>query len=182
MKKYLITDRAFYKYGFKKTLTHIYKNFDITYSSFRDKESTNFKEYFNIFLETSREFGIKNILINSHIDLAIEHNIGVHLTSKQFDRIKECKEKKIFTIASTHSIDEIELAKESNIITFSPIFQTPNKGKPLGVERLKEICDRYSNLKIFALGGVISDKEVEKLYYSNCYGFASIRYFLKDFQ
>ncbi len=62
-------------------------------------------------------------------------------------------------------------------VTFSPIFQTPNKGEPKGVEVLKELV-QAKKAKIFALGGIITKKQIQECQDAGVYGFASIRYFL----
>ena len=62
-------------------------------------------------------------------------------------------------------------------MTYSPIFKTPQKGKPKGIEDLTKIVETYDAF-IFALGGIINDKQIKKIKTSKCYGFASIRYFV----
>jgi thiamine-phosphate pyrophosphorylase len=102
----------------------------------------------------------------------------VHLTSNQFSDIKKAKELGLFVVISTHSFSEIELAIKlgANAVTFSPIFPTPNKGEPKGVEALKEAVKKF-DIKIIALGGIVSQKEIKEVKKANPWGFASIRYF-----
>lgn len=104
---------------------------------------------------------------------------GVHLNSAQFDKIKEARKKNLFTIISAHTFEEIKKAQNfgADAVTFSPVFFSPNKGNPLGVEKLKEAINIFPHIKIFALGGIVSDKEVFQIKESRAYGFASIRYF-----
>jgi len=181
MKSYLITDKSFYKSGsiseFKETLESILNSYRVDYICFRDKESQNIEELIKVFLEVAHKFKIENILINSYINLAIKYQTGIHLTSQQFDKIDYCKKNNLFTICSTHSVEEIKKCSRADAITYSPIFSTPNKGEPKGVEHLKDILSK-TDKKIFALGGVISQKQIELLKESSVYGFASIRYFL----
>lgn len=182
MKSYLITDSSFYQFGFEKVLRYIYQTNQIDYSCFRDKTTKDFTEFFDIFLKLSREFGIKNILINSHIELAIKYNIGIHLTSSQLNQIDYCKSKGLFVVVSTHNVDELSLAKDADAVTISPIFESPNKGKPIGIDGLNKLAQNRTQ-KIFALGGIIDKNQIEELQKNStqCYGFASIRYFVKDF-
>ncbi|WP_457561212.1 thiamine phosphate synthase [Caminibacter sp.] len=98
--------------------------------------------------------------------------VGIHLPSSKLDKISEFKNK--IVIASTHSIDEIKSAKEADFITFSPVFNSKGR-KGVGIEKLNEICKFHP--KVIALGGIVSDKEVEEVKKSRAVGFASIRYF-----
>ena len=81
-------------------------------------------------------------------------------------------------VISTHTHDEIYIAEAmgADYVTYSPIFATPNKGEPKGVEDLKEIVN-MTDIAIFALGGIVSEKEVDALRENGVFGFASIRYF-----
>ncbi|HFB53731.1 MAG TPA: thiamine phosphate synthase, partial [Sulfurimonas autotrophica] len=81
-------------------------------------------------------------------------------------------------VISTHTHDEVHIAEAmgADYITYGPVFETPNKGEPKGVEDLREII-AMTDIKVFALGGIISDEQVKALEESGAYGFASIRYF-----
>jgi len=131
------------------------------------------------FVETCKKLDSVKPFIHQNIDLAKELNaVGVHLTSTQFDEIAYAKELGLEVIISTHTHEEVLKAQGAgaDAVTYSPIFASPGKGEPKGLNDLKEIlckCD----IKVFALGGIVEDmqiKEVEKL---GVYGFASIRYF-----
>lgn len=169
--KYLITDPN-YKY----------KSFsDADFICFRDKTSNNIKDIAREFIKLAHSQNVKNIFISKHIELARKLNFnGVHLTSKQFDKIAYAKELSLKVIISCHDEEEIQKAIKyrANFITYSPIFETPNKAPSKGIDELKKICQKY-NIPIFALGGIISDKHVCSLEGTGVYGFASIRYFMK---
>jgi thiamine-phosphate pyrophosphorylase len=179
IKSYLITDPSFYQptvKSFSNYLQTIYQTHHVDFACFRDKKNRNIIQLAKIFLKLSSD---KKTLINGDVNLAYELGFfGVHLRSDQFDKISEAKSKDLFTIISTHSKEELYLAEKNgaDAVTYSPIFETPNKGKPKGIEELKEIV-LGSKLKVFALGGIISDKEIERCIESKAYGFASIRYF-----
>ena len=87
----------------------------------------------------------------------------------------------LIKIASTHNIKEIELANQygADFITFSPIFATPNKGEPKGLEALKEAV-KISKAKVIALGGIMSAEQICAVMKCGVAGFASIRYFTLD--
>lgn len=83
-------------------------------------------------------------------------------------------------IISCHTFEDIEKAinNQADAVTYSPIFETPNKGAPKGIEALKEVVDKYPNINIIALGGIINDKQIEEISKTKAYGIASIRYFV----
>jgi len=181
---YLITDPKYYSSNselFRKNLTKVLSKKEVTFACFRDKESKNFKELASIFVEICKKFNIKKILINCDFNLAKELGAdGVHLNSSQFDDIKKAKKLNLYTIISCHKFSEIEKAqnKHVNAVSYSPIFKTPNKGEPKGIDSLKQAVKLYEDIDIIALGGIINEKQVEQVQKSKAFGFASIRYFI----
>jgi thiamine-phosphate pyrophosphorylase len=182
LKKYLITDPEYFgrdKNSFENTLEKV-ENFD--YILFRDKKSVNYKKSARIFTDILKRKGIKKYLTHGDIFLAKELGaFGVHLTSMQFEEIEVSKKNSLFTIISCHTFEDIEKASNlgADAVTYSPIFHSPNKGTPKGVEDLGKAVEKFPEIKIFALGGVISEKEVSKLgKIEGLYGFSSIRFFL----
>lgn len=184
LKNYLITDPKYYsnkKELFKENLTKVLKNHKIDLACFRDKESSNFKELALIFIETCKEFNIEKIVLNGNYLLAYELNAtGVHLTSTQFDKIEEAKELGLYVIISCHSLSDIQIALDNKVdaVTYSPIFETPNKGEPKGIIALEEAVNTFKDINIFALGGIINEKQIEQISETKAYGIASIRYFI----
>ena len=183
---YLITDPKYYSNDikkFEKKLRETLNTKKVDMACFRDKSSVNFKELAKCFVSVCKEFKIGKILINSDYKLASNLGAnGVHLTSTQFDKIKEAKKLDLYTIISCHNYKDIENAqkKHVNAITYSPIFETPNKGEPKGLGKLTEIIRVYEDLDIIALGGIISQFHVEQISKSKAFGFASIRYFIEE--
>jgi thiamine-phosphate pyrophosphorylase len=183
MKSYLITDPTFYTNDniiFRNKLNNVLSNHIIDMVCFRDKSSSNIEELAKSFIEISKKNNIKEIFINKDISLANSLKFdGVHLTSMQFDKINEAKKLGLKVIISCHSDIDIKKAIFFGVdyITYSPIFVTPNKGKPKGISVLKRKVKRY-NIPIIALGGITSKKEIKKVLNTHCYGFASIRYFI----
>ncbi len=183
MKSYLITDPKYYsndKQIFENTLTQILRNKIPDMVCFRDKTSQNSEELVAIFTNVCRNENIETIFINSYVDLAIKYKVdGVHLTSAQFDKIQYAKYSGLQVVISCHSEEDIKNAIEQKVdfITYSPIFPSPNKGEPKGLEELEKVVKKYP-IDIIALGGIISDKQIKKLEKTDVYGFASIRYFV----
>ena len=183
MKKYLITDPKFYGNSEESFRNSIKKANKFDFILYRDKKSLNYRKFAKIFVDVLRGLGIDKIII--HQDPLLAKNLkafGVHLTSQQFNEIKISKELNLFTIISTHSFKEIELANSlgADAVTFSPIFETPDKGMPKGVDTLQKAVQSFSNMKIFALGGVLSEVEINKLSkVEGLFGFSSIRFFIR---
>ncbi|WP_044416343.1 thiamine phosphate synthase [Halarcobacter anaerophilus] len=181
---YLITDPKYYSDNpelFRKNLTKVLKQKQVNIACFRDKESNNYEELAKIFVNVCKENNINKILLNSNYDLSYELKAhGVHLTSSQFDKIKEAKKLDLYTVISCHTFKDLDMAMQfhANAVTYSPIFRTPNKGEPKGISNLKEIVNLYEDLNIIALGGIISKEQIEEIKKSKAYGFASIRYFI----
>ena len=81
---------------------------------------------------------------------------------------------------SAHSIEEAKsaLALGATYCTLSPIYPSQNKGKPLGIESLRNLPKSLRS-HIVALGGINKShiKELESL---GLFGFAGISYFLES--
>lgn len=184
MIKYLITDPKYYtndEKRFEEILINVLDKQQIDIACFRDKESENFEDLAKIFIKICKEKDIKKILLNGDYLLAHKLNAnGVHLTSTQFHEIEKAKELGLYVIISCHTFENIEKAinNQADAVTYSPIFETPNKGTPKGIEALKEVVDKYPNINIIALGGIINAEQIEQISKINAYGIASIRYFV----
>ncbi len=181
LNKYLITNPSSYQdeQSFREYINNL-NGFD--YILYRDKANINYRKFAKIFLDTLIHRGEEKFLVHQDIDLAKElGSFGVHLNSKQFNMIQQAKKFNLFTIISCHSIREIQLANElrADAVTFSPIFTTPNKGEPKGVDKLQEVVKQFPQMKIFALGGIVSEFEVAKLNkIDGLFGFSSIRFWV----
>ena len=182
MKKYLITSREHYTDTpavFRSILQESLKKHMPDFALYRDKHNPHYATQADHFLDVCKNFyGLKAFL---HQDYELAEKLGacgVHLTSQQFDAIPKAKDLGLEVIISTHTLDEVHIAEAMGVdyVTYSPIFETPGKGEAKGVENLREVVD-MSQVDIFALGGIISKKEVSALEESGAYGFASIRYF-----
>jgi thiamine-phosphate pyrophosphorylase len=166
---YFITDPS---YQFSKILDAIKKH-SPTFVCYRNKNYYNedeIKEFLKFAKKYSKVFINLDSIKNEEL---LEKFDGIHIPSSKLDLISKYKSK--ITIASTHNIKEINKAKNADFITFSPIFDSKNR-KGLGVKILNEICNLHPN--VIALGGIISDKEIEEIKKTKAKGFGSIRYFL----
>ena len=182
MKSYLITDPLFYG----TTPDHLEASLDVIYSHklpdfslFRDKQTDHYRDLAQMFISVSRSYKIPRVLLHGDYALACKLGAdGVHLTSTQFDDIVEAKNVNLYVIISTHSHEEALKAQilGADAITYSPIFPSPNKGEPKGLEDLKEIVDKIE-IPIFALGGITTEEQIKAVEECGVYGFASIRYF-----
>ena len=150
------------------------------FALYRDKKNENYAIEAQNFVQMCKPLKQLKVFLHQDYHLADELGAnGVHLTSQQFDDIPKAKELGLEVIISTHTHDEVYMAEAmgADYVTYSPIFATPDKGEPKGIEVLKEIVS-MTDIKIFALGGIVSEKEVKKIEQTNAYGLASIRYFL----
>lgn len=178
---YLITAPHIYtdqETEFEQCLQQAIDTHVIDFICFRDKISANIEPLAKICIQKAKQYNKKSI-INGDIDLAVKLQAnGVHLRSDQFDLISTALQKNLLVIISCHSLKQIQKAKQLGVhmATYSPIFTTPNKGKPKGIEHLNDVISKTS-LPIIALGGIVSQKEVEAIKQTQAIGFASIRYF-----
>ncbi len=146
---------------------------------YRDKATTEYQKNASLFIAEAKKHNFSKILLHGNYKLA--HKLkadGVHLTSLQFSDIKKAKGLGLFVIISTHSLKEALEAQKlgSDLVTFSPIFTTPNKGEPKGVGELKRVVSKLS-IGVIALGGIVGSEQIEACRDSGAFGFASIRYF-----
>jgi thiamine-phosphate pyrophosphorylase len=183
MISYLITDPQFYT---KKSdfitakLYEVSKKHKIDYVCLRDKEAQNYESLSKTFITTCNALDIKPILHTFWQEAVNFGSWGVHFAASDFNNIPLAKAQNLFVVASTHSLEEANEAVllGADLITVSPVFYTPNKNKPLGLEKLKEITDKIPN-KCIALGGILESSQIQMCKEAGAVGYASIRYFLK---
>jgi len=146
---------------------------------YRDKESADYEENAKQFMLEAREHSFDKILL--HTDYKLAHKLkadGVHLNSTQFSKIVDAKALGLFVVISTHTKKEALQAQSlgADMITFSPIFSTPNKGEPKGVEVLRELTSSL-DIALIALGGIVEQEQIDLCEDAGAFGFGSIRYF-----
>lgn len=182
IKRYLITDPFFYTSEpslVVQKLLHVKASFKPDYICLRDKMTPDYTSLAKAVAASSLQDATTKLYL--HTDFKLAHALGcsgVHLPSNALHVIDQAKALGLEVIASTHTLEEIEEAETrgADAITLSPIFSTPNKGKPLGLEKLKEINAKI-HLHCFALGGIITPDHVKACEEAGAYGFASIRFF-----
>jgi len=183
MKKYLITSPEYYSTDIDLFDKRLRKQLHLhmpEFVLFRDKTTLKYADLAYEFIKICKEF--KNIKSYIHQDVLLAKELGadgIHLTSLQFNEIKNAKKNNLEVIISTHSLDEVLKAQNlgADYVTYSPIFKTPNKGKPKGIENLQDILNKC-DIKVFALGGIIDKSHITEIKKTSVYGFASIRYFV----
>lgn len=146
---------------------------------YRDKNNPNYKTDAKLFLQTAKKYPFTKILLHTDIELA--HKLkadGVHLQSSQLNDISYAKEKGLFVIVSTHTLKDVLLAQHlgADMVTLSPIFHSPNKGEPIGVDKLQYIISKVK-IPVIALGGIVTAQQIQECSEAGAIGFASIRYF-----
>jgi len=177
LQSYLITDPYLYNSNFVSLLEKAVEKHTPNYICFRDKLSPfqELKKYAKTVLEIGNYYKIPT-LVNTHLDLLDMGFDGVHLNSSQLSLIDNFRY--YITFASTHSEEEVKKASNSDYITFSPIYNSKGR-KGLGIQELNRIATLHKG--VFALGGIVSDREVNEIREKSCAkGFASIRYFFQN--
>jgi len=171
-----------------KTLDFTTLQRDIDYFSkrasmivYRDKASKIYEKNAIHFLSKAKNFD--KVLLHSDYLLAKKLGAdGVHLQSTQFEDIAKAKDLNLFVVISTHTQEEVKKAEISgaNMVTFSPVFSTPNKGLAVGLESLKRVVDSVT-IPVIALGGILIQGQIDACMGVGAKGFASIRYFESTF-
>lgn len=176
MLSYAITDPKLYS-NLKDSFFKFERLQTADFILFRDKICSDYVKKAEIFMSLKPNFKAKFII---HNDLNLALNLkadGIHFSSNLIANLKNTPQS-LIKFASTHNEKEIEDAIKlgADFITFSPIFLTPNKGEPVGIETLKKIV-LNSSVKVFGLGGITTKKHIKMVELAKAAGFASIRYF-----
>jgi len=122
------------------------------------------------------------ILVNDRADIALAANAdGVHLTANSLSAsiIRRNFPKDFMIGVSTHSIEQTEEATRegADFALFGPIFETPGKGEPKGLEELRRVSEKVRPFPVIAIGGIDETNYREVMQIAG--GFAAIR-FLND--
>lgn len=119
------------------------------------------------------------LLINDRADVALASGAdGVHLTSNSISAkvIRDNFPQNFIIGLSCHSLREVLRTKTecADFAAFSPVFASPNKGEPQGLEKLREVCKAAKDFPIIALGG-IDETNFETALEAGASGVAAIR-------
>lgn len=120
------------------------------------------------------------LLVNDRADIALAAKAdGVHLTENSISAeiIRRSFGENFVIGISAHTIEKAETAKnqKADFVTFSPVFETPNKGRAQGLEKLREVCEKLKPFPVLALGG-IDETNYRKVLENGASGFAAIRF------
>lgn len=120
------------------------------------------------------------LLINDRVDIALSVGAnGVHLPEKSIPvEVVKHKFPDLIVGKSCHSLEGALKAQKdgADYITFSPIFYSPNKGNPVGIEKLREVVKKLS-IPVYALGGINKDN-IKEVLDAGAFGVAGIRLFI----
>ncbi len=179
-KLYAITDRKQFKKSFEEQITLMLEK-GIRMFQLREKDLPS-NELLNYALKLKEL--IKGydayFFINDRVDIAVLSDAnGVHLPEKSIP-IEPIKHKfsNLIVGKSCHSLKSaIQAEKDgADYITVAPVFEVEGKGKPLGLDKLKEIVEKV-NIPVYALGGITEEK-IPQVLETGVYGIAGIRLFI----
>jgi thiamine-phosphate pyrophosphorylase len=154
MKRYYITDRKAVG-GFRPLLETVrdQMHLGVDYIQIREKDLSA-RELFEFTLAVlecraeNRNPLPTRILVNSRFDIALAAGAdGVHLpASAPIQTLPG-----LIVARSCHSLQEVAVAN-ADFVTFGPVFDSPGKGTPVGLEQLRRAC--ATGKPVYALGGV----------------------------
>ena len=120
------------------------------------------------------------IVINDRVDVALAAGSdGVHLTSRSIpsDVVRRYVPKNFLVGISAHSFDELESANKgkADFAVLAPIFGSPGKGAPIGLDVLRQAVTQTGPFPILGLGG-INETNYHSVIDTGAAGFAAIRF------
>lgn len=129
------------------------------------------------------EKGGAKLLVNERLDVALACGAdGVHLPADSLPAgaVRRATPRDFLVGVSCHTVEEVEAAgrEGASFAVLGPIFVTPGKGPPLGVDLLRQACGRVvpSPLPVLALGGLTLESAAACLD-AGAAGLAAIRLF-----
>ncbi|MBK9164313.1 MAG: thiamine phosphate synthase [Acidobacteria bacterium] len=99
------------------------------------------------------------VIVNGRPDIAIAAGAaGVHLPANGLpaDAVRRSFGPEILIGVSCHNEDELLGAQNdgADFATFGPVFASPGKGEPKGIERLRAAVEKFEGFPVIALGGI----------------------------
>jgi len=175
---YAITDKTTLSFErLEEDIQRFEKNADMIL--YRDKQNRNYALDAKEFVKIAKRYTFDKILLHNDFILASSLKAdGVHFSSDSMENTPFALQKGLFVIVSTHTLEEAKRAETlgADMITYSPVFETPGKGVPVGIGKLSEIVSSVS-IPVIALGGILTDEQIKACENAGAEGFASIRYF-----
>lgn len=115
--------------------------------------------------------------VSDRLDVALAVGCGLHAG----ESYPEVPAERVSLSRPLHSEDQWEARKASRQLLLSPVFATPGKGEPWGVERLHRFLDGLpqESPSLLALGGV-DPATAKGLRHPRLAGFAAIRPFWRE--
>ena len=119
------------------------------------------------------------LLVNDRADIALACGAdGVHLTAASLPAksIRRVFPSGFIIGVSTHTVEEVVSAAQDGVdlAVFGPVFSTPGKGEPTGLELLSAACAAGGRLPVIGLGGV-DETNFLAVIDAGASGFAAIR-------
>ncbi len=123
------------------------------------------------------------LLVNDRVDVALAARAdGVHLAANSIgvQAIRAGFPSGLIVGASTHTLAAARFAAAhgADFAVYGPVFETPEKGAPKGLESLAEVCLDLGPFPVLGLGGV-DETNYHSMIDVGASGFAAIR-FLND--
>ena len=120
------------------------------------------------------------LLVNDRADIAVAAKAdGVHRTAASLPPrvIRGSFRDDLIIGVSTHTLEAAIAAAETgaDFAVFAPVFATPGKGEPRGLEKLAEICRELRPFPVLGLGG-IDETNYHVVIEAGASGFAAIRF------
>lgn len=187
---YLISDGSISEENFStgaKILLEIVRSavsFNIPLIQIREKKITG-RRLFEL-ARSAKDITVNSetkVLVNDRVDIAIAAGAdGVHLPSRSIpvNVVRKHVPDNFLIGLSTHSSDELAYVQNSgaDFAVFGPVFDSPGKGKPAGLEQLHQACSAVPGFPVLGLGG-INATNFRDVLSAGAAGFAAIR-FLND--
>lgn len=125
------------------------------------------------------------LLVNGRTDIALAAGaVGVHLPTNGLPvaAVRSMVPDGFIIGVSCHSIDDVENSKKNgaDFAVLGPVFETPGKGNPVGIDSFADAIAGFGPFPVLALGG-IAEHNYRSVLGTGAAGFAAIR-FLNDSQ
>ena len=119
------------------------------------------------------------VMVNDRADIAVASRAhGVHLPEASLHPqvIRRSFGNDLIIGVSTHSIESASSAVENgaDYIFFGPVFATPGKESPTGLDVLRDVCRELEGFPVIAIGGIHQDN-CERVLEAGAAGIAAIR-------